>query len=159
MPPPFPDNWHYCVFRILTESGCSSLMDGLCGMFLLPRTDCMPDYENIFCDKVGEYDIHEQLTHLSYNSQEGFWTLEQRPNSHGVDETLATLVCPNRFPDRTGQWQLVHNSFDGKGWIRLDRWTLQEYNNRMEMLSSSYDCRSLKIEEVSRGLQEMRLPT
>ena len=85
--------------------------------------------------------------------------MEQRPNSHGVDEPLATLVCPNRFPDRTDQWQLVHNSFDGKGWIRLDKWTVQEYTNRMEMLSSSHDCHPLKMEEVFRELQEMRLPT
>ena len=70
---PFPDNWRDSVFLISTDTGCSSRMDSLNGMFLLPRTDLQPEIGNIFCDKIGKYNPDAQMTHLSYNVAEGLW--------------------------------------------------------------------------------------
>ena len=137
MPQPFPDNWRDSVFLISTATGCSSRMDSLNGMFLLPRTDLQPELANIFCDKIGKYNQDAQMTHLSYNVAEGMWILEQRPTSLGEDEVLATFACTNRFPKYADRWHLVHNSFGDKGSINVDRWTVQDYKNRRESILTS----------------------
>lgn len=137
MPVPFPDNWRDTVFLISSVTGCSSRMDGLCGMFLFPRSDLPPDVMVVFCDKIGNYDEDTQLTHLSYNAKQCFWSLEQRSTPRGEDELLATLACCNRFPKCSDRWHLVHESFGGKGSINLDRWTVQDYKNRRESILTS----------------------
>ena len=156
MPQPFPDNWRDSVFLISTATGCSSRMDSLNGMFLLPRTDLQPELANIFCDKIGKYNQDAQMTHLSYNVAEGMWILEQRPTSLEEDEVLATLACTNRFPKYADRWHLVHNSFGDKGSGSVDRWTMQDYKNRMELLATRPTHRSLNVEETSHELQEMK---
>lgn len=157
MPVPFPDDWRDCVFVISSETGCSSRMDGLCGMVLFPRSDLSSEITNVFCDKVGNYDTVTQLTHLSYNAEQGVWNLEQRATPRGQDELLATLTCKNRYPKYRDRWHLVHESFGGKGSIDVDRWTLQDYKNRSGLLLKSSGRRLSNVEEVGIRIDQCSL--
>ena len=157
MPLQFYNSWRDSVFLICTASGCFSRMDWLNGMFLLPRTDLRPVVAITFCNKVGdEVDTNVQLIHLSYNDAKGMWFLEQGTTSRGAHETLAFLACANRFPNMGDRWHLVHKSFGDKDSLHVERWTLQAYNKRMELLSPSSTGRLLKIQELSRELKVMR---
>ena len=148
-------DWRDNVFVICTSPGSSEKMLELCCVYLLPRTDILPTQKNVFCDKVGEHLADSPLTHLTYSEDQHMWILEQRATPYGRDEVLATCSVIDRYPNGGDQWQLVHESFGGKGSLRLDMWTMQYYEKKMKYMPTSDTSALSLVMKLSRELKEV----
>ena len=146
-------DWSDNVFVICTSPGYSEKMLELCCVFLLPRTDLVPARKDVFCDHVGENLADVPMTHLTFSEAQHMWILEQRATPYGHDEVLATLSGIDRYPIATDRWQLVHESFGGKGSLHVDRWTMQDYKKKMKYMPASDTSALSRVEKLSRELK------
>ena len=153
------DDWRDSAFLVSTSPGASALMQQLCGMWLLPRSDLPADRKPAWCDKVGERVAADaQLTHLLF--ADDVWQLHQRQTAAGQDELLATLSCSG-YPRPIDHWHLVHHAFRARGAINVTKWSLRDYDNKMRQMSAaaagspSGTTALTQVEELARQLRVM----